>query len=86
VSIKIYKKAEGAGEAEENDSLLRTAENILIIEKNHINRYYAENRKSEFSFLAFTIFSASVISIRPFSTIPYITKKSISIFLTTITI
>jgi hypothetical protein len=58
ISIEIYKKAEEAGKAEEDDSLLRTVKNILTIEEeNYINRYYAGNRRSEFSFLIFIIFS-----------------------------
>jgi hypothetical protein len=58
VSIKIYEEAEEAERAEEGDSLPRTIENILTIgEKNHINRCCARNRRSEFFFLIFTIFS-----------------------------
>jgi hypothetical protein len=58
MSIKIYKKTERAGKTEKDDSLLRTVEDILTIgEKNHINRYYAKNRRSEFSSSISTISS-----------------------------
>jgi hypothetical protein len=58
VSVKIYERAEGAGRIEESDSSSRTVGNILTIGgKNYVNRCCVENRRSEFSFPIFIIFS-----------------------------